>query len=77
MKFGIFSHCTIDEIQIEDKLYETPGGPACYCSLAAKNLGFDVELYTKYGPDYSFADSLRKKKDQPAKPRICKEYNQI
>ena len=72
MKFGIFSHCTIDEIQIEDKLYETPGGPACYCSLAAKNLGFDVELYTKYGPDYSFADSLRKKKINLQNPESAK-----
>jgi hypothetical protein len=46
MKLGIFSHCTIDEIAIGGDLYERPGGPACYCSLAARSLGFDVDLVT-------------------------------
>ena len=62
MKLGIFSHCTIDEIKIGDGVYERPGGPACYGGMAARNLGFDVELYTKFGPDYIYADDLKKNK---------------
>jgi sugar/nucleoside kinase (ribokinase family) len=62
MKLGIFSHCTIDEISIDGNLYERPGGPACYCSLAAKSLGFDVELATKFGPDFDFVGQLQKNK---------------
>lgn len=62
MKIGIFSHCTIDEIKIDDVLHERPGGPACYCSLAARNLGFDVELATKFGLDFTFAEILEKNK---------------
>jgi sugar/nucleoside kinase (ribokinase family) len=62
LNLGIFSHCTIDEIKINNTMYERPGGPACYCSIAAKNLGFDVELHTKFGPDYTYTDNLRKNK---------------
>ncbi|NDB47010.1 MAG: ribokinase [Nitrososphaeria archaeon] len=62
MKLGIFSHCTIDEIKIGNNMYEKPGGPACYCGIAARNMGFDVELYTKFGPDYIYADDLKKHK---------------
>jgi sugar/nucleoside kinase (ribokinase family) len=62
MKLGIFSHCTIDEIKIEGNSYERPGGPACYCSLAARNLGFDVELATKFGTDFTLIDQLQKNK---------------
>jgi sugar/nucleoside kinase (ribokinase family) len=62
MKLGIFSHCTIDEIKIDKNVYERTGGPACYCSLAARNMGFDVELVTKFGPDFTFADVLHKNK---------------
>lgn len=62
MKLAIFSHCTIDEIKIKNDVYEKPGGPACYCGIAARNFGFDVELVTKYGPDYTFADKLLQNK---------------
>lgn len=62
MKLGIFSHCTIDEIKIIEGLYERPGGPACYCGLAARKLGFDVELATKFGSDFTFLDELRQNK---------------
>ncbi|HXW02086.1 MAG TPA: PfkB family carbohydrate kinase [Candidatus Nitrosotenuis sp.] len=62
MKLGIFSHCTIDEITIDGDLYERPGGPACYCALAARNLGFEVDLVTKFGPDFTFSDQLQKNK---------------
>jgi len=62
VKLGIFSHCTIDEIKIGDNVYEKPGGPACYCGISARNLGFDVELYTKFGPDYVYTNDLKKHK---------------
>jgi len=64
MKIGIFSHCTIDEIKIDGDSYERPGGPACYCSFAARRLGFDVELATKFGSDYTFSKDLEKNKIQ-------------
>ncbi len=60
MKLGIFSHCTIDQIKIGTNSYERPGGPACYCGLAARNLGFDVDLFTKFGPDFTFTSELQK-----------------
>ncbi|MFN3653984.1 MAG: PfkB family carbohydrate kinase [Candidatus Nitrosotenuis sp.] len=62
MKLGIFSHCTVDEIKIGNSVYETPGGPACYCGLAARNMGFDVELATKFGEDFKFVEQLQKNK---------------
>lgn len=62
MKLGVFSHCTIDEIKIDQNVYERPGGPACYCGIAARKMGFDVDLFTKYGPDYTFADDLARHK---------------
>jgi sugar/nucleoside kinase (ribokinase family) len=62
VKLAIFSHCTIDEIKINDDLYERPGGPACYCGLAAREMGFDVELVTKFGSDYTFSDQLHQNK---------------
>lgn len=62
MRLAIFSHCTIDEIKIDGNLYERPGGPACYCGLAARNFGFDVDLVTKYGPDFTFVEQLQKNK---------------
>lgn len=62
MKLGIFSHCTIDQIKIGTDSYERPGGPACYCGLAARRLGFDVELFTKFGPDFTFTSELQKNK---------------
>ena len=61
MKIGVYSHCTVDEIKIGEEYYETPGGPACYCSLAGRNLGFEVELATKFGDDFP-SDLLEKKK---------------
>lgn len=62
MKLAVFSHCTIDEININGNLYERPGGPACYCGVAAKNMGFDVELHTKFGPDYTNVSYLQQNK---------------
>ncbi|TBR07384.1 MAG: ribokinase [Candidatus Nitrosotenuis sp.] len=62
MKLGIFSHCTIDQIKIGANSYERPGGPACYCGLAARRLGFDVDLFTKFGSDFTFTNELQKNK---------------
>lgn len=62
MNLGIFSHCTIDEIKIGGNVYERPGGPAFYCGLAARRLGFDVKLCTKFGQDYPYSDLLAKNK---------------
>lgn len=62
MKIAIFSHCTIDEISRDGTLVETAGGPACYCGLTARNLKFDVEFYTKIGPDFTYRDFLEKTK---------------
>tara|TARA_B100000029_G_scaffold54229_2_gene49260 strand:- start:363 stop:1229 length:867 start_codon:yes stop_codon:yes gene_type:complete len=52
MKIGVISHCTIDTIVLDDLSYDVIGGPACYGAYTAKNLKFDVELHTKYGPDF-------------------------
>ncbi len=61
MKLDIFSHCAIDTICINDTNHIVPGGAACYCSLVAKILKFDVTLHTKFGPDFPAVDYLLKK----------------
>ncbi len=62
MKLAIFSHCVLDTIQINDSSYQQVGGPACYCSMAAKSLKFDVELFTKFGNDFPYDEYLTKNK---------------
>ena len=62
MKLDIFSHCAIDTIQINDSEYVVPGGPACYCSLTARILKFDVKLHTKFGSDFPFVNYLTDQK---------------
>ncbi len=52
MRLAVFSHCAIDTIQIGNISNEQVGGPACYCSITAKNLKFDTTLYTKFGNDF-------------------------
>ncbi len=52
MKLALFSHCAIDTITIENQNYEQVGGAACYCGITAKQFKFDVDLFTKYGPDF-------------------------
>ena len=52
MKIAIFSHCTIDSIELGSSSNDLPGGPACYCGFTAKNLKFDCQLYTKFGNDF-------------------------
>ena len=52
MKLAVFAHCAIDTISIGEKNYEQIGGSACYCGLTARELKFDVDLYTKFGNDF-------------------------
>ncbi len=52
MKLAVFSHCAIDTISIGEQKYEQIGGAACYCGITAKQFKFDVDLYTKFGPDF-------------------------
>ena len=62
MKLDIFSHCTIDTIRRDDSKYVVPGGPACYCSLTARILKFDVKLHTKFGSDFPLVNYLTEQK---------------
>ncbi len=52
MKLAIFAHCAIDTITINDSNYEQIGGAACYCGITARQFKFDVDLFTKFGPDF-------------------------
>jgi len=52
MKLALFSHCAIDTITIDGHSHEQIGGAACYGGLTARNLKFDVDLYTKFGKDF-------------------------
>ena len=52
MKLAIFSHCAVDTISIGDQNYEQIGGAASYCGITARQFKFDVDLYTKFGPDF-------------------------
>jgi sugar/nucleoside kinase (ribokinase family) len=52
MKLAVYSHCAIDTITINENTYEQIGGAACYCGITARQFKFDVDLYTKFGPDF-------------------------
>ena len=52
MKLAIYSHCALDTITIDGNSYEQIGGAASYCGIMARELKFNVELFTKYGPDF-------------------------
>lgn len=52
MKIALFSHCAIDTITIDGVNHEQIGGAACYGGLTARELKFDVDLYTKFGKDF-------------------------
>lgn len=62
MKIALFSHCAIDTITIDGSKYEQIGGAACYGGLTAKQFKFDVELVTKFGPDFPYNQYLSDKK---------------
>ncbi len=52
MKLAVFSHCAVDSITLDGKNYQQIGGSACYCGITARELKFDVELFTKFGKDF-------------------------
>ena len=52
MKLSVFAHCAIDTITIDNHNYEQIGGSACYCGITARQFKFDVDLFTKFGPDF-------------------------
>ena len=52
MKLAVFSHCAIDTITIDGNNYEQIGGAACYSGITARQFKFDVDLHTKFGPDF-------------------------
>ncbi len=52
MKLALFSHCAIDTITIDGITHEQIGGAACYGGLTARQLKFDIDLYTKFGKDF-------------------------
>ena len=62
MKVGIFSHCTMDTIVYENEQYEAPGGPGSYCSFTVRKQKHDVNLYTKFGPNYPLDDFFKENK---------------
>ena len=59
LKIGIFSHCAIDTIRIEQEEHERVGGAACYCGLTARAFGADVHLATRFGSDFPADEYLR------------------
>ncbi|MGY5144256.1 MAG: PfkB family carbohydrate kinase [Candidatus Nitrosopumilus sp. bin_32a] len=52
MKLSVFSHCALDTITLDGNNYEQIGGAACYSGITARQLKFDVDLFTKFGPDF-------------------------
>jgi sugar/nucleoside kinase (ribokinase family) len=52
VKLAVFSHCAIDSITLEGSTYPQIGGAACYCGITARELKFDVDLFTKFGKDF-------------------------
>ena len=52
MKLAVVSHCAIDTITIDTNNYEQIGGAACYCGITGRQFKFDVDLFTKFGPDF-------------------------
>ena len=52
MKLAIFGHCAVDTITLDHSNYEQIGGSACYCGITARQFKFDVDLFTKFGPDF-------------------------
>lgn len=54
MKIAVASHIALDTIQdMKGRITESLGGPACYCSLTARQFKFKVEIATKVGRDFS------------------------
>jgi sugar/nucleoside kinase (ribokinase family) len=52
MKLAVLSHCAIDTITLGGNNYEQIGGASCYCGITARQFKFDVDLFSKFGPDF-------------------------
>ena len=52
----------MDTIVYENEQYDAPGGPASYCSLAARKQKHDVNLYTKFGSNYPLEEFFNENK---------------
>jgi len=52
MKLAVFAHCAVDTITIDGVNHEQIGGSACYCGITARQFKFDVDAFTKFGPDF-------------------------
>ena len=52
----------MDTIVYENEQYDAPGGPACYCSIAARKQKHDVNLYTKFGSNYPLEEFFSENK---------------
>ena len=52
MKLAVYAHCAVDSITIGEQNYSQIGGSACYCGIMARQFKFDVDLFTKFGPDF-------------------------
>jgi sugar/nucleoside kinase (ribokinase family) len=52
LKIAIASHIVLDRLKMNDgRMYESIGGPPCYCGITSRRYGFDVSLVTKTGRD--------------------------
>jgi sugar/nucleoside kinase (ribokinase family) len=52
LKIAIASHIVLDRLKMNDgRIYESIGGPPCYCGITSRRFGFDVSLVTKTGRD--------------------------
>ncbi|HSG84384.1 MAG TPA: PfkB family carbohydrate kinase [Nitrosopumilus sp.] len=52
MKLAVLSHCAIDTITLDGNNYGQIGGASCYCGITARQFKFDVDLFSKFGPDF-------------------------
>ena len=60
MKIAVASHIALDTIEdTKGRITESLGGPACYCSLTAREFKFKIELATKVGKDFSQDSRLK------------------
>lgn len=60
MKIAVASHIALDTIQdMKGRITESLGGPACYCSLTAREFKFKIQLATKVGKDFSQDSRLK------------------
>jgi sugar/nucleoside kinase (ribokinase family) len=54
MNIAVASHIALDTIQdMQGRITESLGGPACYCSVTARKFNLKVKLATKVGKDFS------------------------